>query len=334
MRFDRSFQTIEYHTGGQAIRLLTNCPTLPGTTVSEKKAYFVEHLDWLRRGLCREPRGHKDLVLAVMTTEVSEHGDFGLFFADGATYFDGCGEATIGAASAAVEMGIVATTGAETNVTIDTIPGTIEVVTHVDRGVVHNVEVRMNPSYVIARDVMVKVDGAPDVRIDIAMGSGNVFCYVASADLDVSLDPEGLGDTLFAGKRLRDLVRDQVRLADFGMPDDRQVDFVMVCDDVDPDGVSRNGVIWGAGALDRAPCGTGTCGRVALLAETGGMPSSGVLMHHGIVGTAFAASIEEKVRVGEREAVIPKLGARAFITGTATWFFSEDDVVNEGYLIQ
>src|SRR5262249_59167659 len=86
----------------------------PGRPLAEKRRESQERLAPLRTAPCLEPRGHPGLLIAVMTEPVTPGAHFGLFFAYAGGYYVSCGEATIGAATAAVETGMVARTGGAT----------------------------------------------------------------------------------------------------------------------------------------------------------------------------------------------------------------------------
>src|SRR5262244_1865927 len=108
MRSDRVIGTVDFHTAGIGMRLLTSgVGRLPGDTIGEKRRWFQEHLDDLRTGLCLEPRGHRGLLIAIMTEAVTPGAHFGLFFIYPGGYYVSCGEGTIGAATVAVETGLV-----------------------------------------------------------------------------------------------------------------------------------------------------------------------------------------------------------------------------------
>src|SRR5437899_11170145 len=129
MRSDRVISTIDFHTAGIGMRLLTSgLGRLPGATIGAKRRFFQEHHDDLRTGLCLEPRGHRSLLIAVMTEPVTPGAHFGLFFIYPGGYYVSCGEGTIGAATVAVETGMVAPSGAETPVTIATEASVVETV--------------------------------------------------------------------------------------------------------------------------------------------------------------------------------------------------------------
>src|SRR5438445_12478772 len=116
MRSDRVLGTIDFQTAGVGMRLLTSgLGRLPGSTIGEKRRWFQERLDHLRTGLCLEPRGHRGLLIAVMTEPVTPGAHFGLFFIYPGGYYVSCGEGTIGAATVAIETGMVALQGAESH---------------------------------------------------------------------------------------------------------------------------------------------------------------------------------------------------------------------------
>src|SRR2546430_10632714 len=88
MRSDRVLGTIDFHTAGIGMRLLTSgLERLPGSTIGEKRRWFQEHLDHLRTGLCLEPRRHPALLIAVMTEPVTPDARFGPFFILSAAYY-------------------------------------------------------------------------------------------------------------------------------------------------------------------------------------------------------------------------------------------------------
>src|SRR5438552_6655042 len=129
MRSDRVIGAIDFHTAGIGVRLVTGgLGRLPGSTITDKRRWFQEHLDDLRTGLCLEPRGHRGLLIAVMTEPVTPGAQFGLFFIYPGGYYVSCGEGTIGAATVAIETGMVERRETVTPVVIDTEAGAVETI--------------------------------------------------------------------------------------------------------------------------------------------------------------------------------------------------------------
>src|ERR671918_779826 len=170
------------HTAGIGMRLVTSgLGRLPGATLSDKRYWFQEHLDHLRTGLCLEPRGHRSLLIAVMTEPVTPGAHFGLFFIYPGGYYVSCGEGTIGAATVALETGMVAHQGAQTRVVVDTEAGPVEAIVRADGDRVGAVTLRWTPSFVALADQTVEVDGVGQLPLDIAVGVGNVLAVVDAA---------------------------------------------------------------------------------------------------------------------------------------------------------
>src|SRR2546425_12541860 len=81
MRSDRVLGTIDFHTAGIGMRLLTSgLQRLAGSTIGEKRRWVQEHLDHLRTRPCLEPRGHRALPIAGMTRPVTPGARVGVFF--------------------------------------------------------------------------------------------------------------------------------------------------------------------------------------------------------------------------------------------------------------
>ena len=127
------------------------------------------------------------LLIAVMTEPVTPAAHFGLFFMYPGGYYVSCGEGTIGAATVAIETGLVPRTGARSTVLIDTETGAVETIVRSDRDRVREVTLRWTPSFVALPEQAVEVDGVGEVPVDVAVGAGNVFAIVEAKHLGVSV---------------------------------------------------------------------------------------------------------------------------------------------------
>jgi proline racemase len=87
------------------------------------------------------------------------------------------------------------------------------------------------------------------------------------------------------------------------------------------------------GAIDRSPCGTGTCARMAAQHARGLLPLGQDYVHEGILGTTFTGRLVEETRVGPYPAVVPTITGRAWITGLAQYVLESDDPFPEGYTV-
>jgi proline racemase len=87
------------------------------------------------------------------------------------------------------------------------------------------------------------------------------------------------------------------------------------------------------GALDRSPCGTGTCAKMAALHARGALGLDVPFRHEGVLGTVFTGRLVEETTVGPYRAVVPELTGRAWITGFAQYTLDPDDPFPEGFTV-
>jgi proline racemase len=334
MRSDRVLGTIDFHTAGIGMRLLTSgLGRLPGQTIGEKRRWFQEHLDDLRTGLCMEPRGHRGLLIAVMTEPVTPEAHFGLFFVYPGGYYVSCGEGTIGAATVAVETGLVPRRGSETPVIIDTEAGVVQTLARSKADRVNAVTLSWTPSFVALPGQGVEVEGVGEVPVDIAVGVGNVFAIVEAAHLGVTVRREFAKRIAQRGMAVRDAVNAQLEV-DVPGEGKTSVDNVLVHELPDAEGVSPNALVWGPGQVDAAPCGSGTCARLALFHHRGLMGVGSTFVSQGLLGLSFTARIAGETSVDGRRAILPEITGTAYLTGFSQFLFDPEDPVRAGYLLE
>jgi proline racemase len=334
MRSDRVLSTIDFHTAGIGMRLLTSgLGRLPGSTIREKRRWFQEHLDHLRTGLCLEPRGHRSLLIAVLTEPVTPAAHFGLFFIYPGGYYASCGEGTIGAATVAIETGMVPRQGAETPILIDTEAGAVETIARWEKDRVSEVTLRWTASFVALPGQAVEVEGVGEVPLDIAVGVGNVFAIVEAGRLGVAVRREAAKRIAQRGVAVREAVNAQLRVDVPGLGK-TSVDNVLVHELPDRDGVSPNALVWGPGQVDAAPCGSGTCARMALFHHRGLMRVGSTFVSRGLLGLDFTGRIADETEVEGRRAILPEITGTAYLTGMSQFLFDPDDPVRAGYLLE
>jgi proline racemase len=334
MRADRVIQTTDFHTAGIGMRLVTSgIGRLPGATIGEKRRWFQEHMDHVRTGLCLEPRGHRSLLIAIMTDPVTAAAHFGLFFIYPGGYYVSCGEGTIGAATAAVETGLVPRQGAETPVVIDTEAGVVETIARSDADRVREVTLRWTPSFVVLPDQRVEVEDVGEVPLDIAVGVGNVFAIVEAGRVGVAVKRERTREISRRGMAVRDAVNGQLTVEVPGLGK-TSVDNVLIHELPGADRVSPNALVWGPGQVDPAPCGSGTCARMALFHHRGLMSVGSTYVSRGLLGLDFKGRIGGETSVEGRRAILPEITGTSYLTGFSQITFDPDDPLRSGYLLE
>jgi proline racemase len=97
-------------------------------------------------------------------------------------------------------------------------------------------------------------------------------------------------------------------------------------DDIDLD----NPDTWKVG-LDRCPCGTGTCAKMASLYAKGKLKIGEKFRHENALGIVYTGELVEKTKVHDIDAVVPTVGGEAWIYGYNTCVLDPTDPFPEGY---
>src|SRR5215471_1012279 len=143
--------TIEMHTGGEPLRVfVSGLPPIEGQTVLEKRRYFRDHYDHIRKGTMWEPRGHADMYGAVVTPSLD--ADFDVFFVHNEGYSTMCGHAIIALTKLVIETGLIRKEGDNPRLTINVPAGKINARALVEGGKVQEASFLNVPSFLYLRD--------------------------------------------------------------------------------------------------------------------------------------------------------------------------------------
>jgi proline racemase len=332
-RFKHVISTIDSHTAGEPTRLVVSgLPPLRGVTMAERMLHARQEMDGLRRLLLLEPRGRSDLYGALLTTSIDPAADFGLIFMNTARYTTMCGHAVIGAATTVVETGMVAARQGEIEIVFETPVGLVPTRVRVEGGRACEVSFRSTPAFVYQHDTSLTLPEAGEVPVDIVY-SGGFFALVPAEAVGVSLASDNLQALADWGARVREAAaRLTVRHPE--LPFMRVVDAVHIYGPADreADGGlrARNASFFGERAVDRSPCGTGTCARMAALHSRGLLGLGQPLVSEGIIGTRFVGEIVEETRVGNYPAIVARVAGQAYLTGFHQFVLDPGDPFPEG----
>lgn len=333
MNLNRMITTVDTHTAGEPTRIVTaGMPRIPGTTMAEKKTWTRDHLDHLRRMLMLEPRGHQDMFGAIITAPTSPDAHAGVLFMDSKGYLDMCGHGTIGVVTALISTGMIAlepVEGQQTHqVILDTAAGKISATACLENDQVTAVTFR-NVAAFFHDSVQIQIPGVGALSVAIAYG-GNFFALVAAEALHTALELKNLERLKFLSLEIRDAVNAAVALVHPLTGEARSVDLVEIYQEGDPD---KNLVVFGTGQVDRSPCGTGTCAKMAYLYAQGRLAIGQPYVYASILGTRFSGRIVEAVMVGNKKGVIPEITGRAHITGLHHFVAEPQDPFKDGFTL-
>lgn len=334
MNFIKSIQAVDSHTMGEPTRIITGgVPKIPGKDMAEKKAYLEEHLDNIRTTVMFEPRGHNDMFGSIILPTTIEEADLGIVFMDGGGYLNMCGHGSIGAATVVVETGMVEVTEPYTDVVLEAPAGLIKARVEVENGKAKSVSIINVNSFVYQEDVEIEVPKIGKVKLDISFG-GSFFAVVNAKDLGLTVNQKNADQLKKIGIQIRDIVNQTVKVQHPEKKHINQVDLVEIYDaPSNPAADKKNVVIFGQGQFDRSPCGTGTSAKLATLYKKRELKENEEFIYESITGTMFKGEIVGLAKVGEFEAVIPKITGNAYITGFNQFVIDPDDPLQYGFCL-
>lgn len=329
----RRIKTLEMHTGGEPLRVITSgLPPLEGRSVLEKRRYFREHYDHLRTGLVWEPRGHADMYAAVVTH--SESADFDVFFLHNDGYSSMCGHAIIALTTLALETDAQRRGGDPRPLTISVPAGTVHARGVMTEGRVREVYFRNVPSFAYLQDRTVEVTGVGAVTFDIAYG-GAFYAIVAAAPLGLTLLPQEYGRLIDVGRRIKRAILEQIPITH---PLESELSFlygvIFTGAAMSAAHHSRNVTVFAEGELDRSATGTGVSARAALLHAQGELRQGEKITIESLLGSTMTVRCAGESRVGPHPAIIPEVSGTAHVIGRSEFFFDPDDPLNRGFFLR
>src|SRR5215470_16687846 len=188
MRSTRVFHAVDSHTEGMPTRVVTGgIGTIPGATMFDKRRYFVDNLDDIRRLLMNEPRGHSAMSGAILQPPTRPDADYGVVYIEVSGCLPMCGHGTMGVATVLVETGMVEVTEPVTTIRLDTPAGLVIADVEVLAGRAVSVTLENVPSFTERLDTSIDVEGLGEVPYSIAFG-GNFYAMVDLDDVGLPFD--------------------------------------------------------------------------------------------------------------------------------------------------
>ena len=346
MGLDPVIRVVDVHAGGEPGRVVVGgVHDVPGATMLEKRDHLWQAADHLRRLLLREPRGYPALCANVVLPPTLPEADAAFVIMEQAEYPAMSGSNTICTATVLIAEGLVRTTEPITELLLEAPAGLIGVRAEVRDGVARSITFRNVPAFVIALDQPVEVPGLGTVTVDVAWG-GMFYALTDAAALGFRITPDEGRDLVRVGEMVKAATREQVPATHPLQP---ELSGVTIMEWTGPPALpgshGRNTVVvssgtldWArpesfTGVLDRSPCGTGTCARMAVLHARGELAIGQDFVHEGILGTTWTGRLLEETSVGALPAVVPQLTGSAWITGRSDLVLDPDDPFPEGFTL-
>lgn len=328
-----TFFCIDGHTAGNPVRLVAGgAPLLRGASMAERRLDFLERFDWIRTGLCFEPRGHDMMSGGFLYPPCEADSDAAILFIETSGCLPMCGHGTIGMITFGLENGLI-TPRTPGKLKVEVPAGTIHIEYEKQGAKVTAVRIRNVPAYLAAEGIAIDVPGFGPLTLDVAYG-GNYYAIVEPQGAYTGLDDLGASRLVELSRTIRELVREKFEPVHPLEPSIRGVSHVLWADKPsaeDADG--RNAVFYGERAIDRSPCGTGTSARLAHLAAKGRLSVGDRFVHESYIRSRFIGRVEEATDLAGQAAIIPSIQGSAVSTGFNTIWIDREDPFWAGFTV-
>ena len=324
----------DMHTGGEPLRIITSgYPALPKGTILEKRAYVRDHLDHLRKILMFEPRGHYDMYGALLVEPNLPGADLAVLFMHNEGYSTMCGHAIIALGRYAVDKGLVAAQEPLTRVNIECPCGMVIAHVEVKEGKAGDVSFESVSAFLFARDAALELGAFGLVTFDIAYG-GAFYCLVEAAQfgLDFGVSPAR------AFTDAADALTRAAKSIALSHPEHDDLAFLygtIITDGGDgKDAPTKNVCVFADRQADRSPTGSGVTARLAAMAARGEIGAGESQQFESLTGARFTGEIVRAATCGAHEAVIARVGGKAYYSAEASFIVEQDDPLGGGFLLR
>ncbi len=346
MRAARILMAVDLHAAGEPGRVIIGgIADVPGKTMFEKRTYFEQHLDGIRKLMLREPRGYPALCCNVVLPPTDRRAAAGFVIMEQTEYPPMSGSNIICTATALLETGYIAPTEPTTEFVLEAPAGLVGVTASVEAGRAKSITFENVPAFAVHLGAPVEVPELGTITVDVAYG-GMFYAIVEAEQLGFRIAPDEGRDLVRVGEMIKAAAREQLPVSHPENPAINGVSIMQFSGPAIQPGVSkRNTVVvssghfdWArpetwTGVLDRSPCGTGTCAQMAVLHAKGKLRLREDFVHEGILGTTFTGRLVRSTTVGPYPAVVPTITGSAYVYAISNYLLDPADPFPEGFTL-
>jgi proline racemase len=232
-----------------------------------------------------------------------------------------------------LDGGLVPMQEPETHMVLEAPGGLVRVRAECRNGKAERIFVQNLPSFADKIQVPLEVDGLGTITVDTAYG-GDSFVVVDAQALGFDIVESEAKDIARLGVRITDAANEQLGFSHPENPDWDHISFCAFCGPLSKteSGFSgKSAVAIQPGKVDRSPTGTAVSARMALMAARGQLKIGQTFDAVSIIGSRFSGRIVEPAKVGGRDAIVPEISGRGWVTGIHQHMLDPDDPWPDGY---
>jgi len=333
MKSSKLIHIVSCHAEGEVGNVIVGGVAPPKGDSLWEKARWIDQDQKLRRFVLNEPRGgvfkHVNLLVPAKNPKAQQ----GFIIMEPEHTPPMSGSNSICVSTVLLDTGLIPMTEPITEFVLEAPGGLVPVKAYCEDGKAKSIEVNNVASFAGQLDINIEVEGLGTLKTDTAYG-GDSFVFINAQDLGFEIKPDEAKDIAEIGSKITAAANQQLN---FTHPTNSDWNHISFCQITLPlfeeEGVmvSRNTVVIDPGKLDRSPCGTGCSARMALLHAKGELKKGDRMIGRSIIDSRFDCSIVEETMVGNKNAIIPSIRGRAWITGIHQLMLDPEDPWPEGY---
>ena len=245
------------------------------------------------------------------------------------------GSNSICVATVLLETGILPMQEPFTYLTLQAPGGLVRMRAECAQGKVTKVTIENLPSFASQLDATLEVSGLGSLQVNTAFGGGS-FIIVDAEGLGFKLLPQEAHHMVELGLRITKAANDQLGFQRPLQPDWNHILFCQIAGALHQENENLSGlnaVVIQPEKIDRSPCGTDLCARMAALHAKGQMQIGDKLISCSVINSQFEGEILKPTKVGEIDAIMPTVSGQGCITDTHQHTPDPTDLWPEGYRI-
>jgi proline racemase len=346
MRLERMIQAVDVHAAGEHGRVIVGgVLDVPGATMFDKMTWLRSNGDDLRLRMLREPRGYPAANCNLILPTTHPDADAGYVIMEQVEYPGMSGTNTMCVVTVLLETGMLPMREPVTELVLEAPAGLIRVRADCRDGKVTAVTFENVPAFVVNLDQPVEVPTIGTVIVDVAWG-GMFYAIADASAVGLRLTADEGADIVRLGEMIKAAAREQLPVVH---PENEAISGISIFEFSAPPTAAgatlKNTVVvssgeldwerpssW-TGILDRSPCGTGTCAKMATLHARGRLGIGEAFVHEGILGTTWTGRLLRTTQVGPHAAVVPTITGSAWIYALTQYVVDGDDPFPEGFTV-
>jgi len=295
--------------------------------------------------MLREPRGYPAANCNLILPPTKPEADAGFVIMEQVEYPGMSGTNTICVTTVLLETGMVPMREPVTELTLEAPAGLIRVRADCANGKVQRVTFQNVPAFAAYLDTPIEVPHLGMATVDVAYG-GMFYVIADAAPFGLRLTPDEGRDIVRISEMIKAAAQEQlpvvhpeqpgfsgITIAELSAPPTRTGAHMKNAVTVSTGKLDWNRPTTWTGAIDRSPCGTGTCAKMATLYAKGKLQLNEDFCHEGILGTIFTGRLIGETSVGKFRAVVPSISGQAWITGFSSYVTDPEDPFPEGFTV-